>query len=637
MTEWYKASQYPDDTTSKKVYNRLFAAMGRHNLSLSVRRVKLGDRWIVLAHSEAAPPAQVEQEIASILSGGTPVTLPANFLNELAQRRQEKTRDRKRGQALAYESHTPTHLGKLGYYTPKDQPELMMSPDEVQDALADDLDADELYKLFKPLLEIIPAGAEDRFKAIYRKEAEGMLAWGVSSGYLLWARTHPGEKPTRAQMQEWIAQAERNKLAKTDEPGHSPPKPSIILDARDERPVAAPRTNRPFTGLIDKVTGDSPLKPGQKITMRSLPFIIGYQMISQAETRNTYEGLAGGFPSLPGRTADELTALIQRVNAACLHSARKYIFTESALRMHGAVFQADETGWIAPSGHIWIEPYTAIDTPYGERVKAVYASLTWPVADIRRVMQHSGDKRLEGLLNSIYEGFSPYWTLEIINERCKLIYDLTYDMERGAWVYLASHLCPEKQCEYVEDADITTATPGLCIPCNRCKEAVHFWAAWLHTSMRMIRGDFAVSPEPAPFQVEAQEYEQTERVTVGKGKNKRSMSQEVRRQVDYTIVSYDVSIRPHREAADEMGDETAASESEKRASWLTLHDSADIIYERKTIPDHTRRFPVRRNGTRQTGRVSVHHNEPKYIPMLKPEARRAQTIKRVTARQYEGR
>ncbi len=551
MTEWYKASQYPDDTTSKKAYDRLFAAMGQHNLSLSVRRVKLGERWIVLAHGEKTPPAQVEQDISALLGGGTSITLPANLLAELTQRREEKTRDRKRGQALAFESHSPTNLGKLGYYTPKDRPDIMMSPEEARAAGAD--------------------------------------------------------------------------------------LPSVILDARDERPAAAPRTNRPFTGVIDKATGDAPFKPGQKITMRSMPFIIGYQMISQAETRNIYEGMAGGI-SIPERTADELTTLIQKVNASCLHSARKYIFTESALKMHQAVFQPDVTAWVMPSAHIWIEPYAAINTPYGERVKAVYASLTWPVADIRRVMQRADAyaRRLEVLLNNIYEGYGTYWTLHIINERCKLIYDLTYDMERGAWVYLATHLCPEKQCQYVKDADITSAQPGLCIPCQRCKEAVNFWAAWLHTSMRMIRGDFAVSPEPAPFQIQAQEYEQTERVTVGKGKNKRSMLQEVRRQVDYTLVSYDVSIRPHREAADELGDETAASEHEKRASWLTLHDSADIIYERKTIPDYKRRFPVRRDGTRQAGRVSVHHNEPKYIPMLKPEARRAQTIKRVTARQYEG-
>jgi hypothetical protein len=58
-------------------------------------------------------------------------------------------------------------------------------------------------ELFKPLVDAM--GKENEAKAweIIEAEAEGVLAWGVRSGYLLWTRSNPGKQPSKEQMAGW--------------------------------------------------------------------------------------------------------------------------------------------------------------------------------------------------------------------------------------------------------------------------------------------------------------------------------------------------------------------------------------------------------------------------------------------------
>jgi hypothetical protein len=67
-------------------------------------------------------------------------------------------------------------------------------------------DDKELQALFNPLLQAIGNQQKDEFWRIMEAESEGVLAWGVRSGYLLWTRTHPGVIPTKEQIANWMKQ-----------------------------------------------------------------------------------------------------------------------------------------------------------------------------------------------------------------------------------------------------------------------------------------------------------------------------------------------------------------------------------------------------------------------------------------------
>jgi hypothetical protein len=61
----------------------------------------------------------------------------------------------------------------------------------------------ELAALWEPLFSILTPIQRAEAEIIERMERDGMFAWGVRSGYFLWVRTHPGEKPTMRQLALW--------------------------------------------------------------------------------------------------------------------------------------------------------------------------------------------------------------------------------------------------------------------------------------------------------------------------------------------------------------------------------------------------------------------------------------------------
>jgi hypothetical protein len=68
-------------------------------------------------------------------------------------------------------------------------------------------DEEVLNDLLKPMLSLFSEEKQVEFWQIWAKEREGVFAWMVQSGYLLWVRTHPGEKPTMALLREWMLKA----------------------------------------------------------------------------------------------------------------------------------------------------------------------------------------------------------------------------------------------------------------------------------------------------------------------------------------------------------------------------------------------------------------------------------------------
>jgi hypothetical protein len=65
---------------------------------------------------------------------------------------------------------------------------------------------DELYKLMQPLLTAVSEYMGNPHKALenWEQQSEGILAWGVQSGYFLWVRQNPGKIPTMEQVWGWL-------------------------------------------------------------------------------------------------------------------------------------------------------------------------------------------------------------------------------------------------------------------------------------------------------------------------------------------------------------------------------------------------------------------------------------------------
>lgn len=408
----------------------------------------------------------------------------------------------------------------------------------------------------------------------------------------------------------------------------------LFEDMKNQGRIHEVKNTKEALSTFDAIVADtpngkpSPITPGTKLNIHTIPFIKAYQDIQASDTIRGYSNMSTGLSAHDLQEGTKHVSLINQVNGMLVKSASKYRFTLSAMNMHKAVFTSNNNTWIEPDNNTWIELDQAITTPYGENIRAIYLCYSYPQNTINRVMPVSVDKQLNSILHQIYSTHDGYYGLAIIDMRCKLVFDLTYDLASKEWIYLTSHICPYNACTYPTTADFEVKGLGRCTPCEKCKAACLYWSSWLRTALLMIQGMYATSPNPEQFQIEPLTYISEERVTVGKGKNKRKVTQTVTRHIDYRVVTYDVSVaKPllpeHAIELEQTG--------EKRLNWLQVAEKSSIIWEKRKLPAYKRRYPTKRDGTRQAGTVQV-TTFYKWVPYLKPEIR---TIKKVVASKYE--
>ncbi len=429
--------------------------------------------------------------------------------------------------------------------------------------------------------------------------------------------------------------------------------------AREEAMHTTRNAAKPFTSTIISSPPNAPLIPGSKVKMQVIPFIKGYQEITrQREIDEVLSSLEKAEYLSPTKEKNARLAIeqIQQVNERVLKMAVKYRFTPSAIAMHKDVFSPESNLWVEPGTHVWIELDQAVNTPYGEEIKAVYVNRGYPVPEIDQVAPPKQDAASNKRLHTIFRAHKDHWTLNIITARCANLFDLTYSTRDNQWVFLASHLCPYNACQYPVPADLDNLDQyslGACIPCDQCKAACLYWSSWLRTALLMCQGYYAISPEKPEFEIEPLMHTQEEIVNVGHGKNKRRVSKPVTRHLaDYRIVKYEVSLA--KPASPEK------APGEKKPNWLTLHEKDDLIYEKRLVPVRKRHYTATHhqplvqavqaglthsptNGEEYIlqsergeivviGKIKAHE---KYFPLLKPETRKADTIKKVTASRYQ--
>jgi hypothetical protein len=376
------------------------------------------------------------------------------------------------------------------------------------------------------------------------------------------------------------------------------------------------------------------LQPGTPLKITPIPFIIGYRDLQ-----------ARGIASTPDKYhvqrsagTDTLQDTMNTIIARKLKRADKYQFDASAIAMLDTVIDTHAQDWLHLQNNLWVEFAQALNTAHGADIRALWVHSMDLQGDIKEVAPPGQEIQVYRLMmerNALYKDF---WSFNIITARCKEMFDFTYDMAGGRFVYLYSHVCPYGDCGY--PIPETRYTLGECSPCLQCQSALAYWASLLHTSIRIIRREFALAPqEPRPYPLAPETYTETVNTRVGKGKNARHIRQEKRREIDYRLVSFEVSELgyPARALGDEIieQEERAAQEKGKRANWLTLAQAGapdTIIWEYREIDTSKGRTldPGHNPRWKEYKHLEIAPFK-KWIPML---SRDRKVIRRVTARRY---
>lgn len=323
-----------------------------------------------------------------------------------------------------------------------------------------------------------------------------------------------------------------------------------------------------------------------------------------------------------------------------LQTSDMYQFTPTGRAMHKAVYEGDAE-WVPWKLPLWIEQDEPVELAAGMPVKAVF------VAQVKQ----------EHVLPSVRE--RPWWNITAIDPLGKHALAMLYDGQDRTYDPTVDYKCPWGQCQDYQ-GDVGYGVAIARTPCAKCFERANAIAMWLHTTVRMIRRDFATSADPKPFATDEQITKKKELVPRkhGNGKPKEKIVEQKRK---ITLIAYDVSISEEIRTSDAS---TAPSGEERRQNWLSLHGADHRIYEHRDIEPYVRYYrrphydhlvseclklahaggEVKIAGDTYQVEIStdgevavkqiVETPQGKYIPMLRPEFKKP-VMKRITAKRYK--
>jgi hypothetical protein len=319
--------------------------------------------------------------------------------------------------------------------------------------------------------------------------------------------------------------------------------------------------------------------------------------------------------------------IMKKLNDLKLARSEKYQFGESAMKMLETVFSPDKKSWVTLPNHLWIEFLPqSISNEHGEDIRMLWVHRMDMEADINNLVQKNSTVGLAlQWRNTMYKHL---WSFNVITSQGREYFDFTYDEVKKDWVYPASHICPWKECTYPKTE--FGLDPGRCDPCRRCLAAFSYWSAMLHAAIRMVRREFALLPqEPRPFEVITSSYTEETQVKVGKGKNAKKIKKEVKREVEYRFVTYEVS----EFSSEERRTSKEALEQEHPGNWLTFAEPKTVIWEYKTINTSKGRTldPERNPRWKKYQHMKILPFK-RWVPMYTKEIK---TIKRVSAQRFK--
>lgn len=587
---YHIAGKFASKADSQAPYETIERAMRTHQFRAHLTRLQLPDGYYIsVTHPDnrAVTPA-IEELLKKELGQGQITRLPDDVLSAVI----ERSRQRRASGTSEFTSHTPT---RVSYKTP----------------VLQDSETGEIIQSFPQATQI--TGETELTDA----QARAQLAeQGISPDLY---------ESIRRVMEK---QGKESFIAK-DAPEDIQATQRELIDLISKIEIGK------GSGISFDTTAKFPGGLPVPARISTIPFIIGYRDLQ-----------ARGVAQVPGKYDIEESARTDAVQIAMntimdrkLRRADKYQFDQSAWAMLETVRDPAAQEWISLKNNLWIEFKQPVSSEHGKDIKALWLHAMDMQADIRDVAPPARDPRIFSAMserNSLYRG---YWSFNVIDMRAREIFDFTYDLAQGRFIYLYSHVCPYDQCEYIHPETLTTL--GECSPCLQCQAALAHWASVLHTAIRIIRREYALAPqESAPWAEQAESYEVDARVKVGKGKNSRLIKKTEKHTVDYRLVRFEVSELgyPARQLADETiaQVEQDAQKKGKRANWLKLAQEAGepgaIIWEYRDIDTSRGRTLDPAHNPRWK---SYKHVEVKpfkqWVPML---SRERKTIKKVTARRY---
>ncbi|GHO65532.1 hypothetical protein KSC_044240 [Ktedonobacter sp. SOSP1-52] len=342
------------------------------------------------------------------------------------------------------------------------------------------------------------------------------------------------------------------------------------------------------------------------------PFVEVFKMIFNEER------LTAGSPLVQ---PDPFQASIFR---QMLDHAQLWLWTASARQMHQDLVQALEAfcirqGWTTPEEQLahsnslvtdlfqteqrlWIEFDEPQPDPFG-RVRAVFVYPRYPEQELNRLIDPREDLIAWLQAHQILGQEAARWNIDVIGENAAVLLRLSYDTQYGCWV----------------------------LPEDQYMSQVFTWTRWLAIATGMLYKRYARSPQAPAFPAHIASYQAKELVPRVRGKGK-PKDKWVTHSRTYIKITYDLSDKPSVIRANEMADNERPP---KRQNWLAQAQPEDLLYEQRIIDTFTRSYPTRKDGTRREGEVTVKHSEPKWVPLLRPERRKHQVIKKAVAKVYE--
>ncbi|WP_040441929.1 hypothetical protein [Ktedonobacter racemifer] len=339
------------------------------------------------------------------------------------------------------------------------------------------------------------------------------------------------------------------------------------------------------------------------------PFVEIFKMTFAAEQ------IVVGSPLV--QHADPLKAAMFR---QMLEHAQLWLWTDSARKMCQDLARVDEDlclrkGWTTPEAQLahynqlsqdlfraeqrlWIEFDEPQPSPHG-RVRAVFVYPRYPEQELNEVLDPHEDPIKWFQAHQILGQEASRWNIDVIGENASVALRLSYDTHYACWVLLEEQHMSE----------------------------VFAWIRWLALVTGMLHKRYARTAATPEFPDHVMSYQAKEQVPRVRGKGK-PKDKWVTQRKTYIKVAYDLSEKP---SIVHMEDERP----QKRQNWLTQAHPEDLIYEQRVIDTFTRSYPRRKDGTRREGGVTVKHSEPKWIPLLRPELRKHQVIKKAVASAYE--
>lgn len=329
------------------------------------------------------------------------------------------------------------------------------------------------------------------------------------------------------------------------------------------------------------------VKQGNKGHVSLLPFVFLYLRVNAFDAMSEVQRMPARMPPKLAKCSSIALRAIQDIMDNTLIAATKYLVHPSAMAFYSCVEKYILPGIAQYTESTFLEFQEPHRSPFSadRPVKALYWTMDYPTDSMERSVAkylHQMPDIL-ALVRDTYKGREHLYTLFVIDEEGRDVFQYSYALPFQTWVFPEMHPCPYKQCTYPRAADPTTGDLGECLPCHGCREALIYWEHMFCGMMSIFAREFAQEPYPPDWSVEEQCVTNPVRVLVGH-RSKRIVTKNIERTLTYRIVTFDVA----RRTATRVTPVPSATQQDARSNWLTQHAPEEWLWRKVAFKGLTR-------------------------------------------------